>query len=286
MPHSKLPELLYQGKDIPDILRLYIAELRKSPDFQSQAHASAISNYQSLITDKKISSSVRKEFDFLYSCLDKENPQLRFTMEGRRKSLISFENKILRLLRENRSLDSIKDIFAFRIVIFGALNPEELVQQCYSIMNQIIKFYVSNGYTLCEENPVTDTLNPQSPHYDEIIKEIVIPKETSIHPEYTYGIKDYIKNPKQKGYQSLHCAFRTQMGYYFEVQVRTLQMDIFASEGEANHEDYKKHKYSDRVIFEPSKVKIPGYCISKKGSIIDRVGLEQSLPIFTSQKTF
>lgn len=284
--NSKLPDLIYQGKDIPDVARLYETELRKNDDFQSNIHATAYSHFRTVISDKNFLKVLRKEFDSLYIFLDKENPHLRFNIEGRRKSLISFENKIIRLLSENRSVDSLRDIFAFRIIIFGDFAEEELIRQCYCIMNQLIMFYVAKGYTLCEEDPVSNTLDKDCPECEEIAKDIIIPKETGINKEYLYSIKDYILRPKKNGYQSLHCAFRTTAGFCFEVQVRTLQMDIIATEGEADHDSYKKSKYLNQVKIDPLKVNIPGYCVSKKGTVIDRVGLEKPLSIFSYQKTF
>lgn len=282
MQQSKLPECIYQGNDVLEILRLYEAELATGNDFQSKAHAGAIRTYRELITDKKFLTVIRKEFDSLYSILDKEIPNLRFTIEGRRKSLISFENKIVRLLNQNRSLDLIRDVFAFRIVIFGNVPPKELVKKCYSVMNNIITFYVESGYTLCEEDEVFNTMDKNNP----ALQELIIPQKTYIAKEYLYGVKDYIFHPKENGYQSLHCVFRTNSGFCFEVQVRTLDMDINAEEGDAEHEAYKKAKYLIRVEFDRTKVNIPGYSISKKGSIHDHIGLECPLSIFHRQKTF
>jgi len=279
---SRLPEFIYQGNDIPEILRLYETELMKSSNYCEVAHAVAIRRYHDLIVDRKFLAIIRKEFESLYTLLEKEEPDLRFSIEGRRKSLISSENKIMKLINENRSLDLFRDMFAFRIVIFGHLTEEELVKKCYSVMNSIITYYIHAGHTLCEEDPVIETMRQDCP----LMKKLIMPDHTEISKDFLYGVKDYIITPKENGYQSLHCVFRTKIGFCFEVQVRTLKMDVEATEGLAEHGAYKKTKYKYQVQFDRSKVHIPGYYISSNGAVYDHVGLEEPLPITRRYKTF
>lgn len=279
---SRLPEFLYQGNDIPEILRLYETDLRKTGNIVDVSHAVAIKKYHDLIVDRKFLAVTRKEFECLYALLEKEEPNLRFYIEGRRKSLISSENKIMKLLNEKKSMDLFRDMFAFRIVLFGHFEEEELVKKCYSVMNQIITHYVITGHTLCEEDPVIETMAKDSP----LLKQLVRLDHSEIETDFLYGVKDYILNPKENGYQSLHCVFRTQAGYCFEVQVRTLKMDVEATEGLAEHGAYKKTKYKYQVEFDRTKVHIPGYYISSNGSVYDHVGLEEPLSIIKRYKTF
>lgn len=280
---SRLPEFIYQGNSIPDILRLYETELRKSQDFVSHAHANAIRNYQALITDRKFLSVIRKAFESLYGILEKDPHDLRFSIEGRRKSLISSEEKICKLLYENRSIDLFRDIFAFRVIVFGnESNSLELINQCYSILNSIINFYVTRGYTLCEEDPTIGMMEDDSPDHNAII----VPEKSGISDCYIYGVKDYILHPKKNGYQSLHCVFRTPSGYCFEVQVRTFGMHVYAVDGRAEHSAYKTNKYNYRIEFDRNNVHIPGYGISDNGTLFDFVGLEKPLSVISRQRTF
>ena len=280
---SKIPDFIYQGHDIPEILRLYEAELRKGENFQDIAHAGAIKSYNDMISDQKFLSVLRRAYENLYQILNKEAPDLRFYIAGRRKSLISTEEKICKLLAENRSLDLFRDSFAFRIILFGdEANSLKLINDCYYVMNQIIKFFVGKGFILCEEDPVVGTMENDSP----LRQEIIIPKESKISKAYLYGVKDYILYPKANGYQSLHCVFRTSTGYCFEVQVRTFGMHVYAVDGNAEHASYKDKKYVNRIHFDRDKVHIPGYGISSNGKIFDFVGLEKPLIIFQRQKTF
>ncbi|GEM_PF-4704139 len=52
--------------------------------------------------------------------------------------------------------------------------------------------------------------------------------------------KDYIAEPKENGYQSVHTVLNCLEGKLIEFQVRTYEMDHIAASGPANHTEYKK----------------------------------------------
>ena len=86
--------------------------------------------------------------------------------------------------------------------------------------------------------------------YDILALRIFVEKESEcyttiglIHSKYRpvpKRFKDYIANPKENMYQSLHTTVFGSDGEVYEVQVRTYEMDEIAEKGIASHWSYKE----------------------------------------------
>lgn len=73
-----------------------------------------------------------------------------------------------------------------------------------------------------------------------------------LHQEFDYSekrIKDYIKEPKENGYKSIHTTVcqPNKADKFFELQIRTKKMHNFAEYGVASHWSYKQKKKSSET---------------------------------------
>lgn len=266
---------------IPKFLELYEELLMERADENSVLHANRLKQYREEITNRRYLTELKKDFNSLYLLISKEYPNLNFLIEGRIKSIVSTDRKIVKNINENKSLDLLRDTIAFRTLIFGNYSPTELVELCYGVMNSIIK-YGNTNYILCEADDVKNVMD-----IDDDKTGLTIPKKSQINPRYLFGVKDYILAPKKNGYQSLHAIFRRQKGgECFEIQVRTFDMHVYAENGEAAHSNYKKKKYKTPYTIEREKIHIPGYGVTSDGTVFDFIGLEKGLQIIKQQKIF
>lgn len=259
-------EALYSEDSIPRVLETYATMLRNEGGNRDLLHANKILEYRNIISTRA-HGTLRKIFDNFYNVLSKEMPYLRFRIAGRRKSLISVEQKVQRNIKLNKSLDLIRDMLGVRIILLNGSTED-----CYAVLEKLISCCISDGFTICEENS----------HNSE---EKVLQEKSPVLSLFHYGITDYIGDPKESGYQSLHATFRNSSGFCFEVQVRTFNMHCNAINGSAKHSEYRKLKYEE-LEFDRSKIKIPGYSCLSDGTVMDLVGLEHALEVFQRNKSF
>lgn len=266
-PIIELSPFLYDDEcsNIPQVLDKYVDLLMSMDDSIAAQSATMQQQYKRMVTNTRFLNQVRKHFNQIYKALS--NMGLFFKLDGRRKSLFSFENKVNLAIENNKPLDSIRDIFAFRIILFDT-PKEDMIDECYSVLKKLSAFLAKNGFIACEAT-----------------------KFVSSHSAY---IKDYIQNPKDSGYRSLHSTFfHPETGNYFEVQIRTLSMHAIAEKGSASHKNYKSSKYNFENVYDGvdlSKVNLRGFWFCKEQSetiqFVDEIGLINSINILTRQKTF
>ena len=56
-------------------------------------------------------------------------------------------------------------------------------------------------------------------------------------------VRDWVKHPKNNGYEALHCTLQSNTGMWVEVQIRSKRMDDIAEKGIAAHWAYKREGY-------------------------------------------
>lgn len=115
------------------------------------------------------------------------------------------------------------------------------LEYLYEIANMLPDFLEQRGFS-----PEISTMNVAN--CSEKLKENVRPY-----------FKDYISNPSNYGYESLHITlYDNESRSYVEVQLRTKDMDDYAEIGPANHLGYEKRQQKERA----KRNKIPqGECI-------------------------
>ena len=141
-----------------------------------------------------------------------EEHGLKGLVLGRSKHMYSIYKKMLR--REDRDLERIYDIIAFRVILDSPPEGEEdAYKECYEALAVIQSLW----------KPVSGRF------------------------------KDYIAKPKPNGYKSLHTTVEGPYGESMEVQIRTQRMDVVANEGIAAHWLYKENKAADKVDAEETE---------------------------------
>ena len=273
-----LTEALNKASSVPEAIDNKIAELRASDDLEDSILANRLEAYRNHICNREMLNKQREVFNNLYKEIDKTYPDVLFRIEGRRKSFISAYQKLL----QKPSDYVLQDISAFRIILFGS--KTEMIDTCYKIAELIIEYNVTNGFIPCAKKYKVEKFDKDS------YPDIFVPKESGL-PENMQGyVEDYILHPRSNGYQSIQITFKDTYGYFFEVQIRTIDMHIMAEHGSASHQEYKRQNYSKTLEFDRDSINIPGYQLIHKSDgsseLIDFIGLEISSEILRRQKTY
>ena len=66
---------------------------------------------------------------------------------------------------------------------------------------------------------------------------------TQLYRDKPSRVRDWIKQPKNNGYEALHCTLMSNAGIWVEVQIRSRRMDEIAEKGIAAHWTYKNDGY-------------------------------------------
>ena len=275
-----LEEAIISSKTIEEASKKYEKTLKNGGDIYSILYANKLQQFRRMVLVTKL-RELEREFQELKEHLRDtcKNSEINVNIKRRKKDFIGVNEKIRLFLRTNRPLDRMQDLLGFRITILSdAKDDETSVGLCYEVMNKIISYFVvERNCLLTEAEPILDSGFKKEENTD-----VIVPKKSLVMPGFENNIKDYVLNPKANGYQSLHCVFKKSDGLNFEVQVRTMSMDIRAEYGSANHIPYKVKRYEEQSVkIDLHKVNMPGFAILPDNTVVDNIGLVYSVDPFS-----
>ncbi len=256
----KLNDYLYGGHTVLSILHAYARDLGissvKSGNEIDRMHSEFLSHYTGLLEHNEFLTSQSQRILEFYKFMTEKYPLLSFIFKGRIKSLIRTEEKyngyiageIYRTYKstgkfpdveelKNR-LGHFRDLIAYRIVISvpachlapGQDKQKVEEQYLYEIANDLPQFLEERGFRP-ELSQWTEG------YYGPALKR-------NLRPYY----RDYICNPKESGYRSLHITvYDREAETFIEIQIRTKTMDDLAEIGAANHTDYEQSQEESRA---------------------------------------
>lgn len=253
-----LNDYLYNGDTVVKILHNYSKDLKASAIENNNgidiAHSNCLLLMIDLLEHNDFLTAQSQKIREFYKYLADKYPFLAFTFKGRIKSLIRLEEKINGNIVEfiydyyskngiypsdteiKERIGRIKDLIAYRIVISlpqchikpGENKQERELGYLYEIADALPDFLEERGF------------NPEISGIETLSNRIAEP--------YRQYYRDYIENPNNFGYRSLHIAFFDNTSRSnIEVQIRTKEMDDNAEIGPANHLGYEKRQEKERV---------------------------------------
>ena len=297
---NNIIKFLEESSSLTEALESYIhyleCEYQKNSDLQIMEKITALRFYNKSIHNKQLIATHRTEFNGLYTALEKGLPSMHFNLDGNKKALKSFIEKLEEQQRKNKSIDSVyKDIHRFRLTITNSnVDDQEMIDYVEKATIIIIEHFIEKGYTLCKPDEIKDVIDRNDDaavlKFKEGNPDVFLPDTTGIPEVYVSRMKNYVFTPKNNGYQGIHLFFADDKNNLFEVQIRTFDMHIRSEFGNSSHKKYKS--YSKK--WDLSKVNIPGFKVveieDESGNIerhlLDNVGVILPVETFVRRKTF
>lgn len=231
-----IPEFAVQpivsNTDIWEMNQNVIANLMAEGSSNNRKLAKYLLNYQDIVSNSAFRMEIDNWLNQVYEMMGRKFSRTKATSFSRKKSWMRTLTKGLETL-PNGDLTKIYDFFALRIVLHKN-NIEEL----YAVANAVIDYLLAIGLEVISAPPPKNTgFNPEK-HSG-----ILIPSKSGLKKSYVKYVKDYVLNPKQNGYQSLHIVVKSP-NFPFELQLRTLKQDSWADYLKASHSRYRKEQLS------------------------------------------
>ncbi|MBP3596297.1 MAG: RelA/SpoT domain-containing protein [Clostridia bacterium] len=183
--------------------------------------------------EAKTTSVITPFFKKLPIEISKTLPHISFVFSGRFKSFHSFLEKAITILesRDENQLETYFDLHACKFKVSSYACPDHdtdydsAEEECYELMNALITYLIE------EENCI-----PMKAKY-------VGPTSEKIQKQFRMYVKDYISNPKKKGYRALHASFELNLNarkLFFEVQIVSRFMEAKNNAGDTAHHVHKR----------------------------------------------
>lgn len=272
----------FKGKtSLGSICYDYVDILNDTKIYHNNLYANKLL-YFNAIEDKL--EHLKEEIDAFQTWIDhwckKHNCEVIFMI--RRKGFIEFNKKIRLFLLDGLDLDLIRDLLGIRIILCtDKVDTLASIRLNYSFMNDAIKFFtIERKCLFLDAEPKSGkSLNK----FSDIASQIYIPETSYLEPQFQPKVKDYVLDPKEDGYQSLHAYVKTMDGFTFELQVRTYAMHIWAG---LYHSIHKAERYSDTNInLNLENIILQGVSFNTDGNLLeDDIGLFNGIDPFNLQK--
>lgn len=268
---SKYPNLnlAFNGaRNAIDINNSYIEMLEATGIHDHSQYAAKLHEFT---TAEKKKQALKKEYNtiksFLKSWSKKHGVLLDFT--ARKKDWIGFNAKILLYLKTGKSLEKIRDLLGFRIILLTEYpDTAKSHQLAYQLQNDLFDFLKSRHCLLLEAEPKSGKpldIEKKPPN-------VFIYPKNEIKSEYSKNVKNYMIEPKEDFYQGLHSYILTPSGITLEIQIHTTATAIQA---EKLHELYKTKRYQGiDIVIDYKTLNLPGLVVGTDGKIIfDKLGI-------------
>ena len=246
----------YFNKDYvaPDIVKHFEKDLRENARSAVDIeHSNLLLRYSTYLSSNDFLDSVSDDMAQFRKQIVSQYSDITLTVTGRIKSIVRLEEKFNGYIIEfcsnfyrshncfpseeemSEYLQRFKDLIAYRIIIsvpnqcLKGRNKNKLeIDYLYKIANSLPAFFTKRGYSI--ENAPT-VVGVRATH-----------KKSKLTQENKKFFKDYIVQPKDNGYQSLHINLEDNHSHFsnIEIQLRTFEMDCFAELDEnVNHTFYE-----------------------------------------------
>ena len=251
-----------KGYVAPDIVKFFEKDLsEQSRNMIDIEHSNLLLRYSIYLESNDFLDSVSDDMtQFRKQVVDKYS-DITLTISGRIKSIIRVEQKFNGYIIEFCSnyyhkyktfpseeemslyLQRFRDLIAYRIIVSvpeqclkGRDKNKIEVDYVYKIANNLPSFFTKRGYSI--------------EYASSVVGVSTIRKRSKLLQENRRYFKDYIVQPKENGYQSLHIALIDNHSHFanIEIQLRTFDMDCFAELDEnVNHSAYESTQNDTRT---------------------------------------